>query len=164
MAVAEQIEDFEEAEVFEVRPSELDEMTHAELCLLYRESADSIRFAKAQQWKTLGATLLFFGALMIIADYNRKVEVFIQGLAIVSFVLSAGAVYSLAIFQAQQNSEREKIRAACQHFSNLCRDIRALKPSKESSVFRCILLAFMIITILIGNGVLLFQLSQYLAL
>ena len=164
MAVAQQIGDSEEAEDFEVQPSELDEMTHAELCLLYRESADSIRFAKAQQWKTLGATLLFFGALMIIADYNMKVEYFVQSLVMVSFVLSAGAIYSLTIFQFQQNSEREKIQAACQHFSNLCRDIRSLKSSKESSVFRCMLLAFMIIATLIGNGVLLFQLSQYLDL
>lgn len=164
MAVAQQIGDLDELGEIEIRPSELDEMTHAELCLLYRESADSIRFAKAQQWKTLGAILLVFGALMVIADYNLRVELFVKSLVIISFVLCVGAIYSLAIFQFQQNSEREKIHAACKHFSSLFRDIWALKSSRESSVFSYILLAFMIITTLIGNGVLLFQLSRYLDL
>ena len=46
---------------FEVEPSELDEATHAEALVLYRDSQDNIRFSKGLQWKTLG------GALAIIA-------------------------------------------------------------------------------------------------
>ena len=48
----------DEVEEEELTPSDLDESTHSEMRLLYRESVDTVLFAKAQQWKTVGATLL----------------------------------------------------------------------------------------------------------
>src|SRR3546814_979199 len=62
--VAQAIHDTDDEPARENTPSELDDLTHAEMCMLYRESADAIRFAKAHQWKSLGATLLVFAGMM----------------------------------------------------------------------------------------------------
>src|SRR3546814_20359579 len=62
--VAQAIHDTDDEPARENTPSELDDLTHAEMCMLYRESADAIRFAKAHQWKSLGATLLVFAGML----------------------------------------------------------------------------------------------------
>ena len=145
-----------------VKPSALDDKTHGELCLLYRESANSVRFAKAQQWKSLGSTLMIYAALMVIAAFNPRAELFVKFLLVVSFLVGAGSIYALVIFQVGQNTERAKIRAVAQNLSSLARDIRALEPKHEANVLRYILLAFMVISILLGNAVVLFELTKYI--
>ena len=146
-----------------VAPSPLDDKTHSELCLLYRESADSVRFAKAQQWKSLGATLVIYAALMVIAGFNPKAELFVKFLLVASFLVGAGSIYALVIYQVWQNTERAKIRAVARNLSSLAREIRALKPMREANVLRYTLLAFMIISVLLGNAVVLFELTKYIS-
>ena len=162
VSLAEKVDETEEFDEAAVQPSRLDDKTHAEFCLLYRESADSIRFAKAQQWKSLGAVLLLFGGLMVLAWANPEGELYVKCLVIISFLLGAGAIYALVIFQVWQNSEREKIAAMAEHFSGLSQSIRGLRSNREANFFRYILLAFMIASILLGNAVVLFELSKYI--
>jgi hypothetical protein len=63
-------------EAIAVVASDLDEKTHAEMLMMYTECANSVRFAKSQQWTTTGGALAIFqfwqqaerGKLNMIAD------------------------------------------------------------------------------------------------
>lgn len=142
--------------------SSLDDLTHAEMRTLYRESADTIRFAKSQQWRSLGSILLVFGALMVVAAFNTDNLNLVRALIGLSLLLSTGAIYALVIFQIWQNTERQKLRAISETLSSLSRDIRALKPRLEANIFRYLLLGFMLTMIVIGNAVLIADLAKYL--
>jgi hypothetical protein len=63
---------------FEIDPSELDEATHAEFVMLYHDSQDNIRFAKAIQWKTVAGTLAIFVLLAIGGFHSGKLEIFLK--------------------------------------------------------------------------------------
>ena len=63
----------EEEPRFDVEVSELDEATHAESLVLYRDSQDNIRFSKGLQWKTLGGALAIY-ALLGFAGWNGERE------------------------------------------------------------------------------------------
>lgn len=157
--VAQEIQDLGDEPVRENTPSELDELTHAEMCMLYKESADSIRFAKAHQWKSLGATLLVFGALIALAQlvpYNATITNLIIA---ISFVCSCAVIYMLALYQVWQNTEREKLRDIAGHFSSFSQFTRAIKSSREANVHRYTLLVFMIAGVILGNVLLVLLVS-----
>ena len=135
----------------ELVPTDVDELTHAELMLLYRESADSVRFAKSQQWKTLGTTLLVFGALILIQKYYNYNLWFMKAMFTTVILVTGAAIYALVIYQVWQYTEREKIAKIASRFSTLAREIRAIKSERESNVFRYILLLFLIGGVLIGG-------------
>src|SRR5262245_36552002 len=97
------------AEPLTVEPSDLDELTHAEMLELYRGSTDTIRFAKHQQWGTLLGSLSLFVLLGLTGDYAAKTGFLFKLCIIISLVLSVGAIYSLVIYQFWQNAEREKM-------------------------------------------------------
>ncbi len=143
--------------------SELDEPTHAEMCLLYRESADTIRFAKAQQWRSLGATLMTFAVLMVVGSVNDSNDLILRGLMLVSLLLSCGAIYAMVVYQLWQNTEREKLRAISATFSSTARAIRAIKSSQEADIIRYLLLAFMIASTIIGNATVIVHLNEFLS-
>jgi len=149
--VAREVQDFDEEPARENKPSELDELTHAEMCMLYKESADSIRFAKAHQWKSLGAILLIFGAMIALAQLAPRHATLINLLIAVSFVCSAAVIYMLALYQVWQNTEREKLRDISSHFSSFSQFTRAIKSTREANVHRYTLLFFMIGAILLAN-------------
>ena len=149
--VAQEIQDFGEAPARENTPSELDDLTHAEMCMLYKESADSIRFAKAHQWKSLGAILLVFGGMMAVVQLAPNNAFLINLILAVSFLCSAGVIYILVLYQVWQNTEREKLREISSHFSSFSQFTRAIKSSREANVHRYTLLSFMITAILLGN-------------
>lgn len=147
----------------EIEGSRLDDLTHAEMTTLYRESADTIRFAKSQQWRSLGATLLVFGALIVLGRINAADQTFVKALIVVSLLFSVGAIYSLVIYQFWQSTERLKLRTISESLSSLARDIRGLKPQFEANLLRYLLLAFMVIAILLGNAVLIADLAKYVS-
>jgi hypothetical protein len=139
---------------FEVEPSELDEATHAEALVLYRDSQDNIRFSKGLQWKTLGGALAII-ALLGLAGWNgERAETYLKTLIVISWAISAGAIYAICILQSWQNTEREKLRKIIAEFSNLFHAVYRLKSRTEANIHRYILLSFMIITMLLGNFVL----------
>lgn len=157
--VAQEIQDSVEEPVRENTPSELDELTHAEMCMLYRESADSIRFAKAHQWKSLGATLLVFGAMIVLARSVPGNVTLTNFLIAISFLSSSAVIYMLVLYQVWQNTEREKLRDISSHFSGFSQFTRAIKSSREANVHRYTLLFFMIVAVLLANVVLVMAVS-----
>jgi len=157
--VAEQILDHDDEPARENTPSELDELTHAEMCMLYKESADSIRFAKAHQWKSLGATLLVFGGMIALVQLAPNNMTLVNLIIAVSFLSSAAVIYMLVLYQVWQNTEREKLRDISSHFSSFSQFTRAIKSSREANVHRYTLLVFMIAATLIGNVLLVLSVS-----
>lgn len=140
-------------------PSPLDELTHAEMCMLYRESADSIRFAKAHQWKSLGAILLVFAGMIALARLSPDNATLTNLIIAISFLSSSAVIYMLVLYQVWQNTEREKLRDIASHFSSFSQVTRAIKSSREANVHRYTLLAFMIGAILLANLLLVLTVS-----
>lgn len=157
--VAQEVQDLDEEPTRENTPSELDELTHAEMCMLYKESVDSIRFAKAYQWKSLGATLLVFVGLVWFAELVPNNAAIVNLIIAISFLCSCAVIYMLALYQVWQNTEREKIRDIAGHFSNFTKFNRAIKSSREANVHRYTLLVFMIFATLLGNMMLVLVVS-----
>lgn len=157
--VAQEVQDSVEEPARENSPSELDDLTHAEMCMLYRESADSIRFAKAHQWKSLGAALLVFAAMIVLARAVPGNLTLTNFLIAISFLSSSAVIYMLVLYQVWQNTEREKLRDISSHFSSFSQFTRAIKSSREANVHRYTLLAFMIAAILLANVVLVMTVS-----
>lgn len=153
MAVQEIARADEESEVENV-PSELDELTHAEMRMLYAESTESIRYAKTRQWRSLAGVLVIFGVLMGLARFTENSAQLANLVVAISFLCSAGSIYTLALYQAWQNTEREKLREIGQHLSSYAKLVRAVKSSREANVHRYTLLIFMIIAVLMGNALL----------
>ncbi len=153
-------QDESEGEQRELVPSDLDEITHAEMRLLFDESADSVHFAKAMQWKMLAGVLLAFGGLIVIAEYTATNQNFVKNIVVVSPVVGAASIYCEVIFQLWQNTEREKLRFIMSHFSNVAQENFGMKSSTEANIHRYTLLAFMIRGIIAGDGVLIMVLSR----
>lgn len=157
--VAQAIHDTDDEPARENTPSELDDLTHAEMCMLYRESADAIRFAKAHQWKSLGATLLVFAGMMTLGRLVPDNALLTNLVVAVSFLSSSGVIYMLVLYQVWQNTEREKLRDIAGHFSSFAQFTRAIKSSREANVHRYTLLAFMVAAILLANLLLVLTVS-----
>ncbi|RED53948.1 hypothetical protein [Aestuariispira insulae] len=134
----------ETEEKFELQPSELEEKTHAEMLMMYEEAANSIRFAKGMQWKTLGIGMLVIIGLLIFGEYVApRVKTLVPVTIIASCVVTAGTIYILLVFQLLQNMERQKLRAIGAEMSNLFRLVRSLRMPLEAAFHRYTLLIFM---------------------
>jgi hypothetical protein len=140
-----------------------DDLTHEELCLLYRESADTIRFAKGQQWRSLGAALLVLAGLMTVGQYNADSRLFVSLLGVISVLLGCGVIYVLVIYQNWQNTERAKLRFIADRLSATAQAVRAIKSHQEANLFRYLLLGFMILSMIIGTAVALGHLARLLS-
>ncbi len=138
-------DDQEPEERREVVPSELDELTHGELRMLYHESAQSVLFAKNHQWKTVGSTLVFFVVLILIGKVFGKSQEFVNNLQALVLLATPASILVLIIYQFWQHTEHEKQAGIARDFSNVFREIRALKSCVEANVHRYTLLLFMIV-------------------
>ncbi len=153
-------ENDEDGEVFEVRPSDLDERTHNELLMLYEECANSIRFAKSQQWHTLGASLLtLLGVLLVAHLAGRRAEAYMNVSIILCTLIAAGSIYIMIAYQLRQNAERQKIKEISHHFSNLLRRVRSITPTWEERFYRYTLLLFMISAVLMITAMTIYYLK-----
>jgi hypothetical protein len=149
-------------EAIAVVASDLDEKTHAEMLMMYTECANSVRFAKSQQWTTTGGALAIFVALGVLGEFGPHYGFLTTAIVIISMVVSGATIYSLAIFQFWQQAERGKLNMIADRFSNVLRDVRAYLPPREANVHRYILLFFMLATILIANWLLILYLKPYI--
>jgi hypothetical protein len=149
-----------EREAFVNEPSSLDETTHRELELMHRESSDAILFAKSIQWRSVGASLLVFGALIAIAVATEAGTKFIDVLKIVTIVLACGVIFVLAMYQFWQVNEINKINAIDRHFSTLYLRISRIKSRREGNVHRYTILLFMIFAVILGVIVVMFGIEQ----
>lgn len=140
----------DEAQDIHVTPSTLDEHTHAELRLLYRESTETLRFVKNHQWKTVGATLLIFFALIFVAGFvDADMQLARQFMGI-TITISCAAIFMLVLYQFWTHNEQTKINHLQPHMSSLFADIRALKSKREGDIHRYLILSFMVIVIVLG--------------
>jgi hypothetical protein len=132
------------------QPSELDELTHRELLNLFDESSRTMLFAKAQQWKTVGSTLMVFVVLVALARYVSAAPAYVSYLEIFVFLATPAALLILVIYQFWQHTELSKLQAAALNFSSLYRRIRRIKSGREANIHRYILFGFMAGIILLG--------------
>ena len=131
-------------------PSTLDDKTHTEMCMLYKESVDSLRFAKYMQWWTVGSTLLVFFAFIGIAKFVGANMIYAKILTALTIFIAMSGIFALLIYQVWQHTEKEKIKGMTPHLSSLFNRIRRIKSRREANVHRYILLFFMIATIVIA--------------
>lgn len=125
-------------------PTALDDRTHIEILNLIHESSRAILFAKAQQWKTVGATLLVFLVTVGLARYVSDNPRYINFLEVMIFLATPAAIMILIMYQFWQQSELAKLQAAGMHLSSLYRKIRRIKSGREANVHRYIIFLFMV--------------------
>lgn len=145
---------------FTNEPSALDEQTHQELQLLYKESVDTIRFAKYIQWWTVGSTLLVFFAFIAIAKFVVADLTYAKILTALTIFIAMSGIFALIMYQLWQYNEQQKLAEITKHYSTLFKKIRRVKSRRESDFHRYTLLAFMISTIVIGGVVAYFGVLQ----
>jgi hypothetical protein len=132
------------------------------MLMMYTECANSVRFAKSQQWTTTAGALSLFVMLGILGEVGPHYGFLTQVIIIISMVVSGASIYSLAIFQFWQQAERGKLNMIADRFSNVLRDVRAYLPPREANVHRYILLFFMLAVILTANWLLILYLKPYI--
>lgn len=127
------------------------EHSQQELRLLYGESAEAVLFAKAQQWKTVGATLIVYLVLIVIARILPPDSGFASYLALLIFVFTPASLYILLIYQLWQFTEKQKLDAIAERFSGIARTIRAIKSAREANFHRYTLFLCMVGVVLLGG-------------
>lgn len=141
-------------------PSTLDPMTHAEMQMLYRESTETLRFVKTHQWNTVGATLLVFFGLVVIAHFVGAGPDLARKFMGITIMLTCAVIFTLVLYQFWTHNEQTKISHIQPHMSSLFADVRALKSKREASIHRYLLLTFMSILVVIGALVVHLALSE----
>ena len=63
-----------EEDTFENRPSDLDDLTHQELRLMYDRASEAVLFAKNIQWRSVGSSLVVMAAFITLATFGRACE------------------------------------------------------------------------------------------
>lgn len=138
---------------FENEPSSLDDNTHKELCILYEEATDTLRFAKYIQWWTVGSTVMVFFAFILIAEFVGADKAYANILTALIIFIAMSGILTLMIYQFWQFNEVQKIEEITKHMSSLFSRVRDIKSKREGNVHRYILLTFMSATIIIGGVV-----------
>ncbi len=134
-----------------VTPSELDERTHAELRILYQDSGMSVHSARERQWKLVAGALLLFTAVIAVPELVDVSAFATKGLVLASFLISAGAIYLLIVYQVSQNTELRRMMAIGARFSNLFAQLGGRSAAREGRLHGYIVLFFMIALIALGN-------------
>jgi len=137
-------------EPFDNRPSDLDELTHKELRLMHEEASAAILFAKSIQWRSVGSSLLVFGACIAIAVSTPADKQFANLLAALTILLACGVIFVLLMYQFWQFNEISRIKKIEQQFSTLYKKIRDTKSKREGNAHRYTLLTFMIAVVILG--------------
>ena len=130
---------------FHNEPSSLDALTHQELRMLHQEASTAMLFAKNIQWRSVGAALVVFGAIIAIAVFTSATRPFSDILVVITVLLACGVVFVLVMYQFWQINEMNRIDQIERCFSTLYLKISRLKSRREGNVHRYTLLLFMII-------------------
>ena len=145
----------------DISASELDELTHAELLMLYQDSAVSVRFARERQWKLVGAALLLFAAIVAIPELVDISTFAAKGLVLAGFLIGASAIYVLVVYQVWQNAELRRMQTIGGRFSNIFAQLGGHNAAREGTLHGYIVLFFMIAAIGLGNTLVVLLLSQF---
>jgi hypothetical protein len=147
-----------------ITPSELDESTHAELRILYQDSGNSVRFARERQWKLVAGALLSFAATVAVPELVEVSTFAAKGLVLASFLIGAGAIYLLVVYQVWQNTELRRMQEIGDRFSNIFTQLGGAEAAREGRLHGYIVLFFMIALIALGNALaVLLMARHYLA-
>lgn len=141
-------------------PSLLDNKSHAEVCMLYKESTETLRFVKNLQWKTVGATLLTFLGLIFIAIFVKADAGLTNKFMAITLLLTTSVIFTLVIYQFWMHNEMAKIDRIETQLSDIFKNIRSLKSSREANVHRYTLLVFMSVVVSLGALVVYLSLSH----
>ncbi len=144
-----------------ISASELDELTHAELLMLYQDSAVSVRFARERQWKLVGAALLLFAAIVAIPELVDISTFAAKGLVLAGFLIGASAIYVLIVYQVWQNAELRHMQTIGGRFSNIFAQLGGHNAAREGKLHGYIILFFMIAAIGLGNALAVLLLSRF---
>ncbi len=144
-----------------VTPSELDERTHAELCVLYQDSGLSVRSARERQWKLVGGALLLFAVTVTVPEVVAISTWAARALVLASFLISAGAIYLLIVYQVWQNTELHRMQEIASRFSNVFSDLGGRDAAREGRLHGYIVLFFMIALIALGNALAVLLMARY---
>lgn len=150
----------EDAQDVTVTPSTLDLHTHAEVQMLYRESTETLRFIKNHQWKTVGATLMVFCALIFVAGFIDAGNALSRKFMGITIIVACTAIFMLVLYQFWTHNEQVKINSMQPYMSSLFADIRGLKSKREGNIHRYLLLMFMITAVVLGALVVNLSLDQ----
>ncbi len=156
--MAEETED----DVKEIIPSELDEMTHREVSLIYDDATRTVLFAKGIQWKAVASSLIMFLVVIALVKYVSHAETYVKMLKISVIVTSMAAIFLLVLFQFWQHTELSKIKSIEKLFSSVFRDIRNKKSVLEATIHRYVILFFMVGAILLGGYITVISLERLL--
>ena len=138
-----------------VVPSELDEITHAELRMLYEDSSNSLRFARERQWKLVGGVLLLFAIIIALPEIFSLTSFAGRGLAMASILISASSIYMLIIYQVSQNADLKRQRTISEQFSNIFAELGGERVKREAKSHGLIIQLLMILAIVVSNAVVL---------
>ncbi len=141
--------------------SELDELTHAELLMLYQDSTVSVRFARERQWKLVGAALLLFTAIVAIPELVDISTLGAKGLVLAGFLIGASTIYVLIVYQVWQNAELRRMQTIGSRFSNIFAQLGGHNAAREGKLHGYIILFFMIAGIALGNALAVLLLSRF---
>ncbi|MTI09901.1 hypothetical protein [Curvivirga aplysinae] len=152
----------DEEDELELIPSELDDRSHAELLMMYNESALSIRFQKTSQWKALAMGVFILLTIIVFCEYSPdRLYGIAPWLIIISTVTTTIFGYVIFVYHLLQSLERKKIVKISESFSNLFQEIRSIKSPVETAFHRYTLLLVML-SVLIGFCVMsIHMLSRY---
>ncbi|NQW11151.1 MAG: hypothetical protein HQ481_14895 [Alphaproteobacteria bacterium] len=130
----------------ENEPSELDDLTHAELLAIYRDASDNIRFAKDQMWRTvlyftLGAIAVTSYGVMTQWD-DPKLTFY---LLVIVWIFSIASVLIVLSLQWWQAAEHAKINYVTSKWSTFATAARHRKSKLMSDVQRYGMLVSMLL-------------------
>ncbi len=145
----------------DISTSELDELTHAELLMLYKDSTLSVRFARERQWKLVGAALLLDTAVVAIPQLVDVSTFAAKLLVLASFLIGASVIYILIVYQVWQNAELRRMQTIGGRFSKIFAQLGGHNPAREGKLHGYIILFFMIAAIGLGNALAVLLLSRF---
>jgi Na+/melibiose symporter-like transporter len=152
----------EEEKPFENTPSELDDLTHHELRLMFERSAEAVLFAKNIQWGSVGSSLLVMAVFIALVMFGKPSDGLANIFGVATIVLAGGVIFVLTLYQSWQYNEISRIVELEKHFSTLYRKIRDVKSRREGNFHRYTLLLFMAGVVVAGAGVTLYVIKQVL--
>jgi hypothetical protein len=107
------------------QPSELDDLSHNEMCEIYRDAAANIRFAKDHQWKTV---LYFSVGTVAVTSYceltawaDASLSFYLLLIVWIFSGTSLLIVFSLQWWQAAEHRKIAYVTAKWSSFANIAR-------------------------------------------
>ena len=143
----------DDQEPFENQPSELDELTHAELRLMYDKASDAVLFAKRIQWLAVGGAVLVCGGFTTFAILTRLRSSIATMFGISTILLTCGVILVLIMYQLWQFNEISRIVKIEEQFSTLYSKIRDVSSRREGTIQRYTLLFFMCAMVILSTAV-----------